>query len=220
MRLAAILGIALICAPSVGFAQLEPYKGPPLEGRPPKEELGSLPPGAPKPTPDPRDLNGMYQQLEENGPDPSFDVDIATQCRPSIEIGARAYAQMIVQTPGRITLVEEFNRVTRRVRLDAALPPSLTPTYAGYSVGRWEGDTLVVTTRGLRDANVAGDPRVVAVDEVVERFTKQPDGQIDVRAVVSGKDAQGRPRTAQRRATLAWRPDLRLMEYICEDGAR
>src|SRR5262249_42290145 len=65
-----------------------------------------------------------------------------------------AYGMEIQQTKDKITIYGELNDVYRRIFLDGRKPSQKTlddPTYAGYSTGHWEGDTLVVDTVGLRD---------------------------------------------------------------------
>jgi hypothetical protein len=59
----------------------------------------------------------------------------------------------IIQKPDRITMIGEFEREIRRVWLDRPMPPreEIDPGWWGFSVGKWEGDSLVVTTTGIRD---------------------------------------------------------------------
>lgn len=203
---------------SAAHAQIVPSETK-IEGRPVDQEFGTLPKDAAPPSPDPRNLNGNYQQVEESDDGTAWDSDIARQCAPWLEIGARGYPEKIIQTPGRLTFVQEFNHIVRRIYLDQSFPDQIEPSYSGFSVGRWEGDVLIVTTRGIKGTKVAGDPRFASVSEVVERITKKPNGTISNQAKVTGLDAQGRPVASERVATLLWRPDIRLMEYICEDGA-
>ena len=70
----------------------------------------------------------------------------------------------IVQTPGLIVvLYESPNSPHRTIFTDGrSLPKEMNPTWLGYSVGRWEGDTLVVTTAGFNDRgwlDVGGHPQ-------------------------------------------------------------
>lgn len=82
-------------------------------------------------------------------------VDRSTQCLPEgmpMIMGA-IFPLQILQTPGQVTVLAEFLTQTRRIHLNKAMPAQddLNPSYTGYSVGRWEGDTLVVTTKGVRE---------------------------------------------------------------------
>ena len=68
----------------------------------------------------------------------------------------------IVQTPNLVILLYEYQTLYRQVFTDGrGLPEDPNPTWMGYSVGRWEGDTLVVTTAGYNDRtslDLAGTP--------------------------------------------------------------
>ncbi|BAV63357.1 hypothetical protein [Sphingobium cloacae] len=59
----------------------------------------------------------------------------------------------ILQTPGQITVLAEFLTQTRRIYLNRKMPPleDITPGYYGMSTAKWEGDTLVVTTKGVKE---------------------------------------------------------------------
>jgi len=64
------------------------------------------------------------------------------------------YGMEVMQTKDKITFFGELNDALRRVYLDGRKPSQKVlddPTYAGYSTGHWEGDTLVVDTVALRD---------------------------------------------------------------------
>ena len=72
----------------------------------------------------------------------------------------------MMQTKDKITFFSELNDALRRVYLDGRKPSQKVlddPTYAGYSTGHWEGDTLVVDTVALRD------------DTFIEGFTPHSD---------------------------------------------
>lgn len=77
------------------------------------------------------------------------------QCLPhGMPMTMRGWASLdIIQKPDRVTVIAEFEREVRRIWLDRKLPPleDVDPGFWGYSVGKWEGDTLVVTTIGIRD---------------------------------------------------------------------
>ena len=65
-----------------------------------------------------------------------------------------SYPIEILQTPGRITIVTEAFSEVRRVYLDQPQLPidEVPPGYYGHSVGRWEGDTLVIDTVGIKES--------------------------------------------------------------------
>lgn len=82
-------------------------------------------------------------------------ADGSTLCLPegTPTIMQAIYPIQILQTPGQVTVLAELYMQTRRIYMDAAFPApdDLEPSYYGFSTGHWEGDTLVVTTRGIKD---------------------------------------------------------------------
>jgi len=80
----------------------------------------------------------------------------------------------IVQTPGLMVVLHEFNAAYREIYLDGRpLPDDPNPTWNGYSVGHWEGDTLVIETSGIRDdmwLDIQGSP-VTESARVTERLS-------------------------------------------------
>src|SRR5688572_1615885 len=84
----------------------------------------------------------------------SYEYDNNARCLPPgmPAMMGMAYGMEIMQTKDRITFFSELNDAMRRVYLDGRKPTPRhldDPTYAGYSTGRWEGDTLVVETVAL-----------------------------------------------------------------------
>jgi len=82
-------------------------------------------------------------------------VDPSTQCLPEgmpMIMGA-IFPLEILQTPGRVTVLAEFLTQTRRIYLDRPMPAldDLNPNFYGFSTARWERDTLVVTTKGVKE---------------------------------------------------------------------
>ena len=70
-------------------------------------------------------------------------------------------------TPGRVTIIQEAYMQVRRVFTDGRpLPDDPDPTYNGSSIGHWEGDTLVVTTVGLREGATMGRWGITYSDQV------------------------------------------------------
>lgn len=103
----------------------------------------------------------------------------ATECSPKGMPSAMAapYPIEFVRQGENIVLrMEEYDAV-RVIRMNAggnndALPPALL----GNSTGRWEGDTLVVTTKNVSSPSMGGGVRISPAAEFVERFTASPDG--------------------------------------------
>jgi hypothetical protein len=140
------------------------------------------------------------------------------RCIPQYQTGFAPYAGQIIQTPGRVTIVTEFNHMIRRVYLDEKFPDKIEPSYMGYSIGHWEGNTLVVETRGLK-AGPNGMGSIGNNARVTERITRAGDGTVTQVAMYESEDADGKVKKMEVTAVNALRPDLHLMEFICEDGA-
>lgn len=87
----------------------------------------------------------------------------------------------IFERPGRVAILSEHdpgNDEPRSIYLNRALPEEVDPSWNGYSVGKWDGPTLVVTTIGLNDRGnlFNGVPRTPTA-KVVERFRVSTDGK-------------------------------------------
>src|SRR5579883_1903887 len=86
----------------------------------------------------------------------SYDYDPIANCLPPgmPQMMSMAYGMEIMQSKDKITFFSEWQDALRRVYLDGRKPSKKVlndPTYAGYSTGHWEGDTLVVDTVALND---------------------------------------------------------------------
>jgi hypothetical protein len=81
----------------------------------------------------------------------------------------------IVQIPGRILMFFEQQHIWREIWMDGrALPKDPDPSWLGYSVGHWEGDTLVVETVGFNDkewVDLYGNPRT-STTHLTERYRR------------------------------------------------
>lgn len=146
--------------------------------------------------------------------------DNRMNCVPENAInGGNPYALMMISTPGRLTTIDEFNHIVRRISIDRAMPARITPSYAGYSVGRWDGDTLVVETRGIRDFRMMGGA-LRTLDHVQERIRRSADGrQVERVARFVGWDADGQGVALESTFLYQQNPGQRLFEFICEEGA-
>ena len=88
----------------------------------------------------------------------------------------------------------------------------------GYSVGRWEGDTLVVDSIGFNGRtwlDFGGHPHTEAL-RITDRFQRRNIGTIDLQVVLEDKGGYTRPWTVPVSVTLA--PDTDLLEYICNEN--
>jgi hypothetical protein len=124
----------------------------------------------------------------------------------------------IVQSPGiTFILFEEFNHFRQILTDGRAHPADLNPTWFGYSVGSWQGDTFVVDTRGFRDGLWLDGRGHTATDRLrtIERWTRKDMGHLRLQLTIDDPGAYTRPWTTEVQLTLV--PDTTLLEYVCEN---
>jgi len=127
---------------------------------------------------------------------------------------------MLVVTPAKVTLLHEYQHTIRHIPLDEASPPAdqLDPTYGGTSVGRWEGDTLVIETTGFNDLtqlDQAGLPHSTEL-KVVERL-RLVDGGSTLEDVVTITDPQAYERPWTARVAFKRAPGVQMEEDVCAE---
>ena len=128
----------------------------------------------------------------------------------------------VVQTPAAIYIIYETNYGLRTIFTDGrSLPPQggPQPFWYGYSVGRWEGDTLVVETNNYRGdgwLDARGSPMTEAAT-VTERFRRINYGQLDIEFTLDDPKAYTRPFTVRIDQRLIT-DGSELIEYICHEN--
>jgi hypothetical protein len=124
----------------------------------------------------------------------------------------------IVQTPALILILNP-DLTYRQIFLDGRkLEEEPNPSWMGYSVGRWEGDTLVVESFGFNDRTWLdhdGHPHTEAL-RVTERYRRRNVGNLDVEVTFSDPGTYARPWTVAVRAELA--ADTEMLEWVCNEG--
>jgi hypothetical protein len=124
----------------------------------------------------------------------------------------------IVQTPGLVIVLYEYQNLFRQIFTDGrALPEDPNPSWGGYSVGHWEGDTLVVTTAGYNDRtslDLAGHPHSEAL-RLTERYHRRDAGHMDFQVTFDDPKAYKKSWTLPLEFDLS--PDDELIEFICEN---
>jgi hypothetical protein len=124
-----------------------------------------------------------------------------------------------VQTPSLIVMLYESpNSPHRTVFTDGRdLPKDPNPAWLGYSVGRWEGDTLVVTTAGFNDKawlDSAGHPQTESL-RITERIRRRDFGHMEFEMTLDDPKTFTRPFTIKTERLLA--ADTDLLEDVCEN---
>ena len=144
-------------------------------------------------------------------------------CKPLglMQLHTHPYEKKIVQGSEAIVLMYNANNDVRQILTNGqALPtvgPQLVPWWYGYSVGQWEGDTLVVTTVGFRDdvwLDVNGSP-LTGSGKMVERFTRPNIGTLQIDITIEDPKSYTEPFTVRVMQQLM--PDTELYESVCED---
>jgi len=138
-----------------------------------------------------------------------------------MQMTSHPYPKKIIQTPTQIILIYEGSGTTvREVFLDGrALPKAedVEPWWNGYSVGRWEGDTLVIETTGFMDdgwLDVRGSP-LTAAARMTERFRRPTYGSLAIDVTIDDPKAYTKPFTATVNNHLL--ADTQLIEFVCID---
>jgi hypothetical protein len=135
--------------------------------------------------------------------------------------------RQIIQTPKMILIEYEANYGLRHIYMDGRpLPPQGEPQpwWYGYSVGRWEGDTLVVETNNLRGAedgpydgwlDVNGSPYSNQA-KITERFRRPTFDHLQIDFTIEDPKAYTKPWTVRVDQRLL--PDLELIEFVCNEN--
>jgi hypothetical protein len=121
-----------------------------------------------------------------------------------------------VHTPGLLVMLNEMNAGYRQVFTDARpLPQDPTPTWQGYSSGKWSGDTLVIDTTGLRDDTwIDWNGSVLTQAAKVREQIRRPDfGHLEIQVTVDDPKAYTKPWTVTLRQRIV--VDTELIDEIC-----
>lgn len=126
-----------------------------------------------------------------------------------------------IQTPEMIVILHEAGFNFRQVYLDGRkFPEDADPLWLGYSVGKWEGDALVVDSRGFNNKtalDAMGHPHSEAL-HLTERYRRRDFGHLDVELTVDDTKMYTRPFTIK--YTQLFQPDTDILEAVCEENER
>jgi len=127
----------------------------------------------------------------------------------------------IVQTPRVVVMLLEDNNPPRQIHTDRRkLPADPWPSWMGYSVGRWEGDALIVDTMGFNDRSwldAFGHPHSESL-HIVERFRRRDFGHMDLALTIDDPKMYTKPFTVK----IAYRllPDTDILEAVCAENEK
>jgi hypothetical protein len=124
------------------------------------------------------------------------DADPLRYCRPAQFTGSNGGFTEAVEflfTPGRVTVTNERG-LLRRIYADGrAMPSPLDPTNTGVSIGRWEGQTLVVETRGINPLALYGGVPIGENVRITERMFLKDPGTLQIDVVTDAPDVLTQP---------------------------
>jgi hypothetical protein len=126
----------------------------------------------------------------------------------------------IVQTPSVIVILYEGNAGIRQIFTDGRSLPANDPQpwWYGYSVGKWEGDTLVVETTGFRDdgwLDIWGTPLTDA-GKMTERIRRVNYGVLEIDVTIDDPKAYTKPFTVRVNQRVILNNEM--IEFICAEN--
>ena len=127
----------------------------------------------------------------------------------------------IIQTPGVTAVLYEIDNTFRQIHTDGRpLPADPQPSWAGYSIGNWEGDTLVVDTVGFNDRgwlDAFGHSHSEAL-KIRERFRRRDFGHMEMQITIEDAKTFTKPFTIKVNHLLI--PDSDILETVCAENER
>jgi hypothetical protein len=124
----------------------------------------------------------------------------------------------ILQVPGKVLMYQEAGNQLRQIHTDREHRKDLYPTYNGDSIGKWQGDTLVVDTIGFNEitwVDHVGLPHTDAL-HVVERIHRVDHNTLVDDFTIEDQKAYTKPLTASQ--TYHLKPGWEIAEYVCDNN--
>ncbi len=128
------------------------------------------------------------------------------------------YPMEIIQTKDRMTMIFELHNDARRIYMDGRTAPSgLQPTWFGYSIGHWDGDTLSITTTSVRDGSMSRPhgPRLVITERL--HLIKDKDGKTMLEDDMTIDDPGTYSEPFTTKTYFRQHPGLEIGEYFCSE---
>ncbi len=126
----------------------------------------------------------------------------------------------ILQTPTEVVILYE-DLSYRQIFMDGReLPKDPNPSWMGYSIGHWDGETLVVESTGFNDRSwldMGGHPHTEAL-HTTERFRRTAFGHLDLKVTFEDPKAYTKPWTISYGVNYA--PDTSMLEYVCAENEK
>ncbi len=142
-----------------------------------------------------------------------------SRCLPSEPTvpGGAAFIAKFVQKPELIVILFESVPGFRQIFMDGRNhPANPNPTWMGHSIGRWEGDTLVVDTVGFNSRGWSDIYPRTEMMRMEERYQRSDFGHLEIRLTIEDPGVFTEPFV--RNFTWDLAPQEELMEYVCENN--
>ena len=150
-------------------------------------------------------------------------LDWLSRCLPATTPLATMLSEVtkIVQAPGLTLVMHELDNATRQIYTDGRpLPTDPNPSWLGYSIGRWDRDTLVVETIGFNGKaplDIMGHPRSESM-RITERYQRRDVGHLDVELTFDDPVVYTKPFTIK--VTHQLQADTDILEYFCNENEK
>jgi hypothetical protein len=194
---------------------------PPTRSAPTSDLRNGRAANAPSLTPE---YMAKWEVIRKSRMSGSYEYDPIANCLPPgmPAMMSMAYGMEIMQNKDKITFFSEWQDALRRVYLDGRKPTQKImndPTYAGYSTGHWEGDTLVVDTVALHPDSFIDNSSPHSEDmSVKERIRFISPGVLEDRITVTDPKALTKPWETSHTYRKAEAPNDQLREFACAEG--
>lgn len=179
---------------------------------------GSLPSGAGQP--ERPELQPWAEAIAKERTDHNFKDNPSARCLPFNVSLMSPFLNRFVQTRDHLVVILEYDTPGyRQVYLDGRPhPKDLEPSWTGHSIGKWEGDTLVIETIGFNDKTWIGeaDPHTDKL-KVTTRLRRPDLGHLEVETTLDDPGAFKKPFTIKSTATLAPSSE-EIFEFICNEN--
>ena len=129
------------------------------------------------------------------------------------------YATQIVQAPGAVVILYEYMHFFRVIPIDKPHPKDVELTFMGDAVGKWEGDTLVIDTIGLREWTLAASNQWHSdALHTIERLRFTDPVTVSYEIAIDDPKIFTRPWSQEFQMRL--HPTWTLLEQVCEENNR
>jgi hypothetical protein len=144
------------------------------------------------------------------------------QCLPENIVGLSSVEPFkIFSNRGVVVILYEEQTPYRQIFTDGRqLPKDPNPAWRGYSIGKWEGDTLIVDTTGFNEEETILPGRRPHSDalHIIERYRRRDFGHLEIQFTIDDPKVYTKPWTIKVNSHLV--PDTELLEYICNENEK